>query len=162
MNKIDKKAIPLFGLRNFPLTLIPLYLMSMACLVYSAKKKFNLAPIELNTMILIVIILLGLLIALSIIHGYFYWKSYSYLFDKDGYHQNHGIFFKHTIFIPYNKISEIDLHQGPLERHLGLASLKIYTMGISTSPQSPRMGQIYLRFHEAIKIRDSILNKIQS
>lgn len=42
-----------------------------------------------------------------------------------------GVWFKKTGIVPYNRITNIDIIQGPLSRRLGIASLKIQTAGYS-------------------------------
>jgi hypothetical protein len=42
-----------------------------------------------------------------------------------------GVWFKKTGIVPYNRITNIDIAQGPISRILGIASLKIQTAGYS-------------------------------
>ena len=44
-----------------------------------------------------------------------------------------GVWFKKTGIVPYNRITNIDIGQGPISRMLGIASLKIQTAGYSSS-----------------------------
>ncbi len=48
-----------------------------------------------------------------------------------------GVWFKKTGIIPYNRITNIDIAQGPISRGLRIASLKIQTAGYS-APSSGR------------------------
>ena len=45
-----------------------------------------------------------------------------------------GVWFKNTGIVPYNRITNIDIVQGPVSRMLGIASLKIQTAGYSAPP----------------------------
>jgi membrane protein YdbS with pleckstrin-like domain len=42
-----------------------------------------------------------------------------------------GVWFKSTGIVPYNRITNIDITQGPFSRKLGIAALKIQTAGYS-------------------------------
>ena len=42
-----------------------------------------------------------------------------------------GVWFKNTGIVPYNRITNIDITQGPISRKLGIAALKIQTAGYS-------------------------------
>ncbi len=42
-----------------------------------------------------------------------------------------GVWFKKTGIVPYNRITNVDIAQGPISRTLGIASLKIQTAGYS-------------------------------
>lgn len=42
-----------------------------------------------------------------------------------------GVWFKKTGVVPYNRITNIDIAQGPVSRKFGIASLKIQTAGYS-------------------------------
>ena len=42
-----------------------------------------------------------------------------------------GVWFRNTGLVPYNRITNVDVSQGPLSRRLGLASIRIQTAGYS-------------------------------
>lgn len=42
-----------------------------------------------------------------------------------------GVWFKNTGIVPYNRITNIDIAQGPVSRSFGIAALKIQTAGYS-------------------------------
>jgi len=42
-----------------------------------------------------------------------------------------GVWFRKTGIVPYNRITNIDIEQGPVSRKLGIGSLKIQTAGYS-------------------------------
>lgn len=44
-----------------------------------------------------------------------------------------GVWFKNTGIVPYNRITNVDIAQGPISRKLGIASLKIQTAGYSVT-----------------------------
>jgi membrane protein YdbS with pleckstrin-like domain len=48
-----------------------------------------------------------------------------------------GVWFKETGIVPYNRITNIDIKQGPVSRKLRIASLKIQTAGYSGQAARP-------------------------
>ena len=44
-----------------------------------------------------------------------------------------GVWFKKTGIVPYNRITNVDIGQGPISRILEIASLKIQTAGYSAT-----------------------------
>jgi membrane protein YdbS with pleckstrin-like domain len=53
-----------------------------------------------------------------------------------------GVWFRKTGIVPYNRITNIDIEQGPVSRMLGIGSLKIQTAGYSASGGTGRQAEI--------------------
>ena len=60
-----------------------------------------------------------------------YYETMVYKLTKDEIVWRRGVWFKKTGIVPYNRITNIDIGQGPISRMLGIASLKIQTAGYS-------------------------------
>jgi len=60
-----------------------------------------------------------------------YYETMIYKLTKDEIVWRRGVWFKKTGVVPYNRITNIDIVQGPISRMLGIASLKIQTAGYS-------------------------------
>jgi membrane protein YdbS with pleckstrin-like domain len=60
-----------------------------------------------------------------------YYRSIIYKLTGDEMTWRRGVWFKKTGIVPYNRITNIDIEQGPVSRALGIASLKIQTAGYS-------------------------------
>ncbi|RLG71621.1 MAG: PH domain-containing protein [Methanobacteriota archaeon] len=60
-----------------------------------------------------------------------YYDTMVYKLTKDEIVWRRGVWFKKTGIVPYNRITNIDIGQGPISRMLGIASLKIQTAGYS-------------------------------
>lgn len=76
------------------------------------------------------------LIVLSIVILVLYWipryyPTIHYHFTDTEIEWRRGVWFKKTGIVPYNRITNIDVEQGPLSRMLKIASLKIQTAGYS-------------------------------
>ncbi|MCD6341499.1 MAG: PH domain-containing protein [Thaumarchaeota archaeon] len=86
------------------------------------------APAGVSLVISIFILPIILLIALWIPK---YCNSIAYKLTKDEIIWRRGVWFKMTGIVPYNRITNIDIIQGPISRVLGIASLRIQTAGYS-------------------------------
>jgi len=85
-------------------------------------------------------LLYGLLFALV-------WPSLEYRFFRyevreDDIIVQQGVLFRKLSSIPHHRIQHVDTHQGPVERLLGLASLKLYTAaGVSADGMIPGLSE---------------------
>lgn len=64
-----------------------------------------------------------------------YYETIVYKLTENEIVWRRGVWFKKTGVVPYNRITNIDIVQGPISRMLGIVSLKIQTAGYSG--QSP-------------------------
>jgi membrane protein YdbS with pleckstrin-like domain len=67
----------------------------------------------------------------------FYWismfcTSIHYVLDEDKITVVRGVWWKTTSYVPYNRITNINIYQGPISRRLGLGKLAIQTAGFSS------------------------------
>ena len=74
-----------------------------------------------------------LIIAIAIV---LYWiprfySSLKYVLDDDDVTVTKGVWWKTKSVVPYNRITNINIYQGPISRHFGLAKLEIQTAGFS-------------------------------
>jgi membrane protein YdbS with pleckstrin-like domain len=51
-----------------------------------------------------------------------------------------GVWFRTTGIVPYNRITNLDVRQGPFMRYLGISTLAIQTAGYSGRPWRQRFG----------------------
>lgn len=92
-----------------------------------------------------------------------YILSISYLLTENEVVVERGVWWKRKSTVPYNRITNIDVVQGPLSRKLGIASIKIQTAGYSVAGGLGARGaeaEIFgiKNFQE---VRDFILNVIR-
>ncbi|MDD2666530.1 MAG: PH domain-containing protein [Methanocellales archaeon] len=74
------------------------------------------------------------LLALLIFVAYWipkYYDTMLYKLTENEMVWRRGVWFKNTGIVPYNRITNIDIAQGPISRMLRIASLKIQTAGYS-------------------------------
>jgi membrane protein YdbS with pleckstrin-like domain len=62
-----------------------------------------------------------------------YYATITYKLTKDEMTWRRGVWFRNTGIVPYNRITNIDITQGPVSRRFRLASLKIQTAGYSAA-----------------------------
>ncbi len=55
--------------------------------------------------------------------------------DDEEIEWRRGVWFKNTGIIPYNRITNVDIAQGPIARMLNIGTLKIQTAGYSNPNQ---------------------------
>ncbi|MFA6225776.1 MAG: PH domain-containing protein [Methanoregula sp.] len=60
-----------------------------------------------------------------------YYQSMSYELHEDEMRWKRGVWFRTTGIIPYNRITNLDIRQGPVMRWLNISSLSIQTAGYS-------------------------------
>jgi membrane protein YdbS with pleckstrin-like domain len=77
--------------------------------------------------------MVGLVIALLVWAAYFFprrsFQATSWRLHPHGFEIRRGIWWRHRIFIPKDRIQHTDVHQGPIQRAYGLASLVLNTGG---------------------------------
>jgi len=108
-------------------------------------------------LILIYAPLIVIIIFLSIWISKFY-NSIFYSLMENELVVEKGVIWKKKNIIPYSKITNVDVSQGPLERALGIASIRIQTAGYSGAAR-PEASLIGIRNYERLK--NTILEKVR-
>ena len=85
-----------------------------------------------------VIFLPAILIILAAIIFAFIWAKLTYRFylyelTEEGFRKEYGVIIKKYVTIPYERIQNVNILRGVLDRLLGLSSLKIFTAGTGGS-----------------------------
>ena len=65
-----------------------------------------------------------------------YYGSIFYKLTNNEIFWRRGVWFKTTGIVPYNRITNIDINQGPLSRSFGISSLRIQTAGYSVGARA--------------------------
>ena len=73
-----------------------------------------------------------------------------------------GVWWKRKSFVPYNRVTNIDVIQGPLSRHFGLGRVSVQTAGYSgTSGSGPRFAELSIfGVKDFDTIKDDIIGMI--
>jgi membrane protein YdbS with pleckstrin-like domain len=77
----------------------------------------------------------------------------SYRVDHEGIEIRRGVFWRHAIDVPRNRVQHTDVSQGPVERSFGLGTLVIFTAGT----EHARVTLGGLDHEVALRIRDHLL-----
>lgn len=88
-----------------------------------------------------------------------YHETISYTAGSDEVSWQRGVWFKTTGIVPYRKITNVDVSQGPLSRRLGIASVKLQTAGYSASKSSAEISITGIERHEAL--RDMLMEYVR-
>lgn len=79
------------------------------------------------------------------------WRSYGYAELADDLYITRGIMFRRLTAVPYGRMQLVEVESGPVERALGLATVKLVTASASTDATIPG-----LRPDEAARLRDRL------
>jgi len=90
-------------------------------------------------------------------------SSITYVLEDDKITVTKGVWWKTRSFVPYNRITNISIYQGPISRHYGLGKLSIQTAGFSgTSSSGAKVAEAVIfgvkNFEE---IKDVIINFVR-
>ncbi|MDD4687417.1 MAG: PH domain-containing protein [Candidatus Cloacimonetes bacterium] len=89
-----------------------------------------------------------------------FFKSLEYRIERDGVKAKKGVFWRKKTAVPYHKITNIDITQGPLQRLFGLSSLHIQTAGVA-GPEGSRAELLMCGMHDCDAIKELIMSHIQ-
>jgi membrane protein YdbS with pleckstrin-like domain len=97
---------------------------------------FSVLPILLGTGFDLLIVGISVICGFGIIAGIVVWaglyyKSMWYELRDDEISWKRGVWFRTTGIVPYNRITNLDIKQGPVMRALGISTLAIQTAGYS-------------------------------
>jgi len=97
------------------------------------------SPLIVNLSVSISLLVLVIFIAYWILR---YYDTVRYKLTETEIVWNRGVWFKQTGIVPFNRITNVDIIQGPLSRMLGIASLRIQTAGYSAASDGGRLAEI--------------------
>ena len=89
-----------------------------------------------------VVVALSSFVPLLIVVGFvLHWipkfhSSINYVLEDDKITITKGVWWKTKSFVPYNRITNVNIYQGPISRHFGLGKLSIQTAGFSGTTSS--------------------------
>jgi len=58
-----------------------------------------------------------------------YFRTLEYFIDYEAVKMNRGVFWKRRVTVPYHKITNVDVSQGPLERKYNFGTIHVQTAG---------------------------------
>lgn len=89
-----------------------------------------------------------------------YYGTISYALTEDRIVFQGGVWWRRKSFVPYNRITNIDVFQGPLSRHFGIGKVSIQTAGYSgQSSGGRRFSEIAISgVKDFEEIKDTIIS----
>lgn len=166
MKSLDKKALTLFWADIAGVTLL-IFSIPGAFVLHALFAALGYVPLlkQLPSIAIFLVgaLLIGLaIISLSYVGALLAWQNFTYDFTQTGYHQRSGIFFTRDIVIPYSRMIEIEIKQGPLSKALNMCRLVIHTAGVTSTGKTTGTlgGTTYLPLEEAMKVRQEVLRHI--
>lgn len=84
------------------------------------------------------------------------YRGWRYRLGEEALELRHGVLTVHRSIVPYFRVQHVDLEQGPLERALGLARLKVHTASAGTDASLPGV-----ELAEAEKVRRLVLDRAE-
>ncbi|MEX2626362.1 MAG: PH domain-containing protein [Ilumatobacteraceae bacterium] len=65
------------------------------------------------------------------------YRVWRYRFTDDGLELRYGVLWKRASAMPYRRLQQVDVQQGPLERRLGLSSMQLRSAAATTDATIP-------------------------
>jgi uncharacterized protein len=69
------------------------------------------------------------------------YRAWRYRFTSTGIELRSGVFWKQASAMPYHRLQQVDVGQGPLERWLGMSSVQLRTAAATTDASIPGIAQ---------------------
>ncbi len=133
MKKLDPKAVWLFFFAFFSLFFYSFLFFSAFILSVFLSLEAVKTTLSIKTVLLIILtyFLLGIFFGFlaSFIWAKLSYRYYKYQLTDSGFIKERGIITKKYTTIPYDRIQNIDIYRGILDRILGLSILQIQTAG---------------------------------
>jgi len=106
--------------------------------------------------------LIGWLIVMSLILLWIpaFFRSLEYVVDNDSAKAKVGVFWKKRVTVPYTKITNIDVTQGPLQRIFGIGTIHVQTAGAGGA-QGAQAELKLLGVRDLDEVKDTIMVRIR-
>ena len=89
-----------------------------------------------------------------------FYKSLEYLIDSDSVKMKKGVFWKKNVAVPFTKITNLDVTEGPVQRMFGIGTINVQTAGAGGQQGAqPELKLLGVRDLEGVK--DSIMERVR-
>lgn len=109
----------------------------------------------------LLIIPVALLVIAICIHAYLkvFWRKFKFFYDDQELRVSSGVWWQKQVLVPFSRITNIDLRQGPMQRSRKLATLKIQTAGQGAT----NVAEILLFSQEKYEeLRDLLISRVSN
>ena len=90
----------------------------------------------------------------QVVRAHRYWRSWGYADLGDDLFITHGLWFRSLTVVPYGRMQVVEVESGPIERALGMATVKLVTASASTDATIPGLPP-----EEAAGLRDRLTQR---
>ena len=110
--------------------------LALIVIIWAACCAWMFVDSVFTILLILGIAVLGICVLFACIWAPLYYKSVVYHLNDTEMTWKRGVFFRKTGIVPYNRITNVDIVQGPVMRLFGISHLKIETAGGGASKNS--------------------------
>ena len=109
-----------------------------------------------------ILCLIGWLVPMGLIAVWIpaFYKSLVYVINSDCIRMAKGVFWKKNITVPFTKITNIDVTQGPLQRAFNIGTVKIQTAGAGGA-QGARPELVLVGVRDLQGLKETIMERVK-
>ena len=89
-----------------------------------------------------------------------FYKSLEYIIDSDSVKMRKGVFWRKRVTVPYTKITNIDVTQGPIQRIFNIGTIHIQTAGAGGAPGAQAELRL-LGIRDTDGLKDTIMERVR-
>jgi len=89
-----------------------------------------------------------------------FYNSLEYIIDSDTVTMRKGVFWRERVIVPYTKITNIDVTQGPIQRMLNIGTIYIQTAGAGGT-QGAQAELTLLGVRDLQGLKDTIMERVR-
>lgn len=90
-----------------------------------------------------------------------FYRSLEYIIDSDAVKMKKGVFWRKRITVPYPKITNVDVTQGPVQRMLNIGTIHVQTAGAG-STQGAQAELTLLGVMDLEGLKDTIMERVRN
>ena len=89
-----------------------------------------------------------------------FYKSLEYVIDSDSVKMKKGVFWKKRVTVPFTKITNLDVTQGPVQRAFDIGTIHVQTAGAG-GPEGARAELKLLGVRDLDEVKDTIMERVR-
>lgn len=90
-----------------------------------------------------------------------FYRSLEYIVDSDAVKMKKGVFWRKRVTVPYPKITNVDVTQGPVQRMLNIGTIHVQTAGAG-STQAAQAELTLLGVMDLDGLKDTIMERVRN
>lgn len=89
-----------------------------------------------------------------------FYRSLEYVIDSDSVRAKRGVFWRKRVSVPYTKITNVDVTQGPFERMCDIGRIHVQTAG-AAGPQGTHAELKLVGLRDLARLKEAIMERIR-